>query len=120
MAHFRQPKRELASGAARCVDLVVVRVVNDLPLRNKLGRGFSEFLEQHDRQGKVAAGKDSTMLFAGEDVDLREITVGETDVPTTTCAPCSSAVRMLALAVSGFVYSTKTSQGTASASAAEG
>ena len=33
------------------------------------------------------------------------------DVPTTTCAPRSSAARMLALALSGFVYSTNTSHG---------
>jgi len=38
-----------------------------------------------------------------------EIAVSETGGPTTTCTPRSSAARMLPLALSGFVYSTKTS-----------
>jgi len=63
---------------ARCVDLVVVRIVDDLPLRDKPGRGFGELLEQHDRQGKVAAREYPTLLFTGEGVDLREIAFRET------------------------------------------
>lgn len=74
---FRQAKRKLASSTTRCVDFVVVRIINDFPLRDEPGCGFGELLEQHDRQGKVAAGKHATMLFAREDVDLREVTVRE-------------------------------------------
>jgi hypothetical protein len=47
-------------------------------LRDKPGRGFGELLEQHDRQGKVAAREYPTLLFTGEGVDLREIAFRET------------------------------------------
>ena len=52
---------------------------------------------------------------AARRIDLVIVSV----VPTTTCAPRSSAATMFALALSGFVNSTNTSQSTASASAAD-
>src|SRR5450756_108931 len=55
-----------------------MRIVDDLPLRDKPSRGFGKLLQQHDRQGKVATGEYPTMLFAREDVDLREIALRET------------------------------------------
>jgi hypothetical protein len=75
VAHLRQASCKFARSTARCVDLAVVCVVNDLPLRNELCGCFGEFLKQNDRQRKIAASKDSTVLFAGDRVDLREIAI---------------------------------------------
>lgn len=50
----------------------------DLPLRDKPGCGLGELLEQHHRQGKVAASEHPTLLLAREGIDLREIALGET------------------------------------------
>ena len=36
-------------------------------------RGCGKLLEQHDGQGKVATGENTTLLLARKDVDLREI-----------------------------------------------
>src|SRR3989304_345106 len=78
VAYFRQAKGKLASGTAGCVDFVVARIVDDLPLRDEASRGFGKLLEQHGRQGEVATGEYPTMLLARQDVDMREIALGET------------------------------------------
>src|SRR4029453_6712849 len=62
-------------------DLIVVRVVNDLPLRNELRGSFGEFLHQYCGQGEVAAGEDTAMLLAGDGVDLCVIALGNARRP---------------------------------------
>src|SRR5215472_8916177 len=76
-AHLQQARRALTRCAARCVDLIIVRVVDDLPLRYELRSSFGELLQQYDCQGEVAAGKDPTPPLACDRVNLREIAFGE-------------------------------------------
>ena len=119
VAHFRQAKRKLASSTAGCVDFVVLCIVDDLPLRDEPGRGFGELLEQHGRQGEVATGEYSTMLFAGEDVDLREIALRETGGSHHDVRTVLERGQDVGLGAIRFGVLSKTSQGLASASAAE-
>ena len=76
-ANLGETKRELARRAARRVDLVVVRVVDDLPLRDQAGRGFGELLQQHHRQREVAAGEHAALLRTRRRVDLRIVGLGQ-------------------------------------------
>ena len=53
---------QFADGPAWRVDLVAVRIVNDLPVRDEPGGGLSESQQQRGGQGEVAAGEDASML----------------------------------------------------------
>jgi hypothetical protein len=55
-----------------------MRIVDDFPLGDQPGRGFGKLLEQHDCQGKIAAGEYAKMLFARKCVNLLEVTFCET------------------------------------------
>ncbi len=76
-AHPGQAKREFTRGTTGCIGLVVVGVVDDLPLRDQPGRGFGKLLQQHHGQREVAAGEHAALLFAHQDLDLREARLRE-------------------------------------------
>jgi hypothetical protein len=58
-----------------------VRVVDDLPLRNEPRGCFGKLLHQHDRQGKVAAGKHPALLPTGDEVEFGVVRLGEPRSP---------------------------------------
>ena len=71
----RQTGRELARGAARRIDLVVVRVIDDLPLRNPLRGHFRELLQQHHGEREVAHGEDAALAVPGDRVEFAVVVI---------------------------------------------
>src|SRR4029079_6397673 len=75
--NLREPRGQLARRAARGVDLVVVRVVDDLPLRDQLRRELREAQQQHGGEREIAAGELSALLVTRDGVDLRIVAGGK-------------------------------------------
>ena len=66
----RQPRREFSCRPTGCVDLVVVRVVDDLPLWNEFGRHFGKLLHQHHGQSEVTDRQDTARVLARSGIYL--------------------------------------------------
>ena len=77
IAHFRQAKRKLASGPARRVDLVVVRIVDDLPLRDEPAAASANFWSSTTVKAKLPQASTPRCCLRATDVDLREIALRE-------------------------------------------
>ena len=75
--HVRQAGGELTRGAARRIDLVVVRVVDDFPVGNESRGELRALQEQHRRQREVPRRQDSTPGFLRGDVNRLEIGGGQ-------------------------------------------
>src|SRR4249919_3367573 len=73
----RQPRRELTSRAAGCVALVIVRVVDDLPLRNQFSGHFGKLLHQHHGQSEVTDTQDTTRVLPRGSVNLGIVLFGQ-------------------------------------------
>src|SRR6185295_12750120 len=72
-AHPRQAGSELAGGTTWRIDLVVMRVVEDLPLRDQAGRQLGKNLEQDSGDREIPTGQDAAALTPGDLVDLGEV-----------------------------------------------
>jgi hypothetical protein len=77
VTHPGEAGGQFADSPAGGVDLVVVRVVDDFPLRDELGGGLSELQQQRGGQREVAAGEDPSVLRLGGSVDLRIVLLGQ-------------------------------------------
>lgn len=74
-AHPGEASGQFTDRSARSVHLVVVRVVDDLPLRNVPGCHLGELLQQHGREGEVAAREDAAPPLASDPIDSREVVI---------------------------------------------
>src|SRR5437867_11445879 len=76
-AHAREAGSELAGGTTWRIDLVVMRVVEDLPARDQAGRDLGKVLEQDSSEREIPTGQDAASLKTRDLVNLGEVCFGE-------------------------------------------